>query len=351
MKILVDPVGDIGGAEILMKDITKILKNIRRYYNLEIICALHCNMCEHIEACDYTIDMSSVLRLARKIRLYDNIVFLKTANLREVLDTVDLVLTHQFFVPALLNKKTHVLAIAGRDWGKFYSNQGLFYKLHMLLPYYIRIKFLKRANRILVFNPSSAQWFRTNFGEDKVKLIRTGIFVKDYPKQFTKPTYDFAFVGRFSPEKNPKIIIDTFLGTGFRGIMIGAPEGNVIGNIKIEPFQPREFVIEKIAKSRVGIIPSRFEAFPLILLEYLVMGIPVIKSDSFSTPLDEYTLEFRCCDSTNLKEAFEEVIENYAYYKRLSGKARRIILKHYNLEENFKEAFAGFIDASSYQGF
>ena len=337
MKVYVDGVGDIGGAELFMYEVAKVLYD---NYDVSLICSSLCKDCSKVEEiCNEVINLTSITKtFYRKLKLYDNWYIIKSFILKKYIDNVDVSFFHSFLVPNTINSNK-IVVFDGRDWNTFSNNLSTMRKLHISLPLYFRKKFYNDSNYIIVFNEENLLWYKRLFGEEKVILLPQSVFVDKLHHQHN-PTYDFGYIGRFTNEKNPYIIIDTFKNTHFKGILIGNDqELKISNNITIKPFMDRNSVYKLISKFKVGIIPSIIENFPRVIVEYLGSGVPVLKSDSIKTPLDKFTLEFKCCDKIDLYEKYIHMIENYNYYKRLAEKGRKYVMKKHDKNKNLKRVF------------
>lgn len=100
------------------------------------------------------------------------------------------------------------------------------------------------------------------------------------------------YVGRLSPEKGVKVLVDawkaipdvplTIIGDGPER---AALEAMAPGNVRFAGKQAREQVNEAMATAQALILPSLcLEGFPLVLVEGMAMGVPVIASDSGALP-------------------------------------------------------------------
>ena len=314
VKVFVVNVTNKGGVGVVMKKLCKTLKEMGHY----VVCS---GNGEFPNCCDEQIEIkeSSLEKFLGYL-----VRFLAThTKIRKVAKTVDIIFTHE---PLVCKECGMIVYIDGRDWDRFYRNLNVFGKVINYLPL-LYAKMAVRQSTILLLNSKSREFFVRNYAK---KIIYTPNGIDFKPVKSHKKDYDFIFVGRFSPEKNPQLILDTFSNTKYKGVMIGSNTECTVGNIKVLKFMPRERVFDYISRSRIGIVPSKHETAPMVILEFLSHGLPTIVSDSIDTDTADYCIKFKCCDKKSLLETFEHVYENYSYYEKKYRKISRIVLKKYN---------------------
>lgn len=133
---------------------------------------------------------------------------------------------------------------------------------------------------------------------EKIKLIRCGVdgeYLADAP---TPPPSDarILFIGRFHERKNPDLVQRAVLQLRDEGIAIHATyigdgpmleaqrrrsvQAGLVG--KSETYlgwSDAKTIRDEIRKSRVVVLPSRAEGLPVVLMEAMALGRPVIASD------------------------------------------------------------------------
>lgn len=147
------------------------------------------------------------------------------------------------------------------------------------------------------------------------------------------------YIGRFSPEKRISLLVDAFAdvietNSGARLVLIGArtnsdrtqvisqaKELGVADQIRVKERIPREEVPKWMNRARVFVLPSRNEAFGMVLLEAMACGTPPIGMDSGSVPwvIDDGGLV--CKDSDELCESISLVLSNDEFYYKLRERA------------------------------
>ncbi|ASI99974.1 glycosyltransferase family 4 protein [Thermococcus gorgonarius] len=330
MNIFVHRVGVKGGAQLVMKKVVEVLDKLRDEFDLYIVCSLdgidECKLCDEVFNYNQLLpssfgDVVSNLLLQRKLSSKH----------------FDIVITHSLLPPNLVNNSQYTITFDGRDWSDFIKTRNLVGKLVEYIPWRIREVQYKNSVIFLINPENRDYYFRLH--PQKVFFVPNGVdvgLVSSIPP--VPKVYDFGFLGRFSPEKNPYLVMEAFKNTRFSGIMIGANDNYKVGNIYIKKFMKRKDALREIKKARIGILPSLHEGFPLVLLEFLVLGIPVIVSDSVKTPVDTFVIKFKCCDRDSLLSTFLHVYDNYPYYQKKALKNRRIIIKKFNWEKTLESS-------------
>lgn len=193
-------------------------------------------------------------------------------------------------------------------------------KLLYLLPYLMAKIELKKALVPVAASISSKRFmesinvepgFVTTNGVDLENIpLRLQNFCMSHEKQ-----KEFVFVGRNDYIKNFKILRKVFLSLpeGFRLNVFGF--GGVGRNICFYGWKKKKEVHDFVAKKAFAVIvSSHFEAFPLIVLESLCIGVPVIIS-KFAAPeeLKDFCLVY---DGTEegLTQAVHEMNNSYSFW-------------------------------------
>ncbi|MBR4747952.1 MAG: glycosyltransferase [Abditibacteriota bacterium] len=162
---------------------------------------------------------------------------------------------------------------------------------------------LRNANRLIGVSRIACD---DVFGKRKdTKVFYNGIdlsiFDKSkYPKDDTKDTIDFVHVGRFTPQKNHKFIIDTFnlIKTRFPNIRLtligyGPLEEDIKKQISdlqlnncIAMLPPDTYVPEAMGKADYMIFPSLFEGLSNVAMEAMSMNVMCFGSDCLTREIE-----------------------------------------------------------------
>jgi glycosyltransferase involved in cell wall biosynthesis len=136
---------------------------------------------------------------------------------------------------------------------------------------------------------------------DRFKIISNGIVIKDFDdcqidSRFAN--FTIGFVGRNSPEKRPELFFEIVQQTKIRAKAIGDNFDNFKTDFSevdyFENCNDPEIIRNQFSKISLLIVPSSREGFPLVIMEAMEMGIPVI--------------------ATNVGSVFEHVLDNYNGY-------------------------------------
>ncbi len=172
-------------------------------------------------------------------------------------------------------------------------------KLGFLLPLYKQL-FLKRvlrnANKIIVLNNTQKKRVIQLYGlkTEKITIIPNG-FENEYlfkrtirPKKFIK----LLFVGRLTTQKNIFKLLDVIphvrnsvelhiVGDGeLRSKAENIAKQLELSNVIFHGTLKGNALIEMYKASDIFILPSEREAFPLVLLEAMAMGLPIVANDT-----------------------------------------------------------------------
>jgi glycosyltransferase involved in cell wall biosynthesis len=120
----------------------------------------------------------------------------------------------------------------------------------------------------------------------RFKIISNGIVIRDFDDNQIDSRFDnftIGFVGRNSPEKRPELFFEIVLqtkimakaiGDNFDNFKIDFPEVNYFENCN-----DSEIIRKQFLGISLLIVPSSREGFPLVIMEAMELGIPVIATD------------------------------------------------------------------------
>lgn len=177
---------------------------------------------------------------------------------------------------------------------------------------------------------------------DIVKTVVIPNSLPFYPQQASScENKQVIFVGRFNEQKGLEYLIKTWEGVyqkhkDWALHMYGQGEQEIMLNHLIEDaglgdvvivHQPTKNIIEKYTDSSLFLLTSRFEGLPMVLIEALACGLPVV---SFNCPWgpadiirdgeDGFLVEYLNTDEATLRVC--QLIENPELRKTMSAKAR-----------------------------
>lgn len=168
----------------------------------------------------------------------------------------------------------------------------------VLLPLYKRFilrRVLRAASAVIVLNEKTFKTVRNFYGfEGRLRIMNNGIdeayFKLKRPLFATKPpdTLRLVFVGRLSQQKNVPELLKAIrltkrnvhldiIGEGSEGEPIQKIiKENKLTNVTLHGRLPRSEVMKYYQKCDALIMPSLYEAQPLVLLEAMAARIPII---------------------------------------------------------------------------
>ncbi|MFD2909791.1 glycosyltransferase family 4 protein [Flavobacterium ardleyense] len=183
---------------------------------------------------------------------------------------------------------------------------------------------------------------------ERIVIIPNGILISDFENTIESRFENFTigFVGRNSQEKRPELFFDIVRNLNCKAKVIGDnfeiykndfPKVTYFENCNIP-----KTIREEFSTISVLIVSSSREGFPLVIMEAMELGIPVIATDvgniaehvindknGFVGPVD--AKEFLNFSSFQIKK----LINNKELYVSLSTNAREYAVVNFNIE-NFK---------------
>lgn len=133
---------------------------------------------------------------------------------------------------------------------------------------------------------------------NRVYILTNAVDIETYAPADGEPTYDYVWVGRFSPEKDPLLFVKALAvlaraGEEFRAAMLGSGRLEAELRERIEEVGLAESVdlpgwvespIEYYHRSRVFVSTSRRDALPLTLIEAMSSGLACVAPPVGSIP-------------------------------------------------------------------
>ncbi len=187
---------------------------------------------------------------------------------------------------------------------------------------------------------------------DRFKIVSNGIVIKDFDAcQIDSRFADFTigFVGRNSSEKRPELFFEVVQQTKIKAKAIGDNFDNFkIDFPKVDYFEncnDPDVIRSQFSGISLLIVSSSREGFPLVIMEAMEMGIPVIATDVGS--IAEHVInDVNGYLSGVDKEEFlrfaiskiNAIIQDKELYRNLSLKAREHAEQNFDIK-NFKKQY------------
>lgn len=191
----------------------------------------------------------------------------------------------------------------------------------------------------------------------RFKIIPNGVEIRKFlPDKIDSRFSDFTvgFVGRNSSEKRPELFFKIVEKIKFRAKVIGDSFDNFKNDfpdvIYFENCNNPELIRKEFSDISVLIVTSSREGFPLVIMEAMEMGIPVISTNVGS--IEDHLINKKngyLIDSKNenefLNSAVDKISEIYSdkeLYREISLNAREHASKCFNIEvfkKNYQQLF------------
>jgi len=219
---------------------------------------------------------------------------------------------------------------------------------------------LQEAERVIAVSRMEKNMLKTFFsvGEDRLVYIPLFVEIPDKPNNdvFRRDEIKLLFVGRLSYEKNVDILLSAFnmIEEGVENskklklIIVGdGPQKKYLEdmskfskNIEFTGTKSKNELKLLYKTCDMLILPSRFEVFPLVVLEAMSYGLPVIV-----TPVGDlkYLQNWRQCVFTevnNIADLAEKIrffLENPRESRKIGSKGRKYVEKYHDVNKIFKK--------------
>ena len=188
-----------------------------------------------------------------------------------------------------LFSKTTVYTVHGYH---FHKNSVLKKKLKIILER-VNYKFSYMVIYVCEYdrNIAKAERIMSQSAKSSAKnqVIYNGVEAEG--NNYIEKSLDIVFVGRMVPQKNPMVMVDVLERVKFNSCEIigdGPLLKEVKSAIKVKEIsstvnfsggRPRDYVIETLRKSKVLVMPSSWEGFPILSLEAMANNCVVIAMD------------------------------------------------------------------------
>lgn len=212
-------------------------------------------------------------------------------------------------------------------------------------------------NVVCVANSIAGLHRKFYIAEKKIHVIANGLPDKTWLAREHTST-KIGFIGRLSEEKGPDLFLQTVIPVlkkkqNVQAVLLGdGPQYSVLEaeierhglSAQIHLLGYQENVNRWLAELSVLVISSRTEGTPMVLLEAMQAGVPVVAFSVGGIPdVIEHAKEGLLAQALNTQElsiCVEKILENSELAKELSDNAKKRQAIHYDLANNAKHWFA-----------
>lgn len=173
---------------------------------------------------------------------------------------------------------------------------GLLGSLFLLYKKYILGSVLRAADKVIVFSEEQSALVQTLYRlkKEKLAIIPNGVgveFFSDRPRQYPKDRLSLLYVGRLAIQKRVDRLLEALallqtpvelviVGDGEdRGKLENLAEQLKLSNVRFEGGKYGSELLAHYLQADIFLIPSDKEGMPLVVLEAMAAGLPVIGSD------------------------------------------------------------------------
>jgi len=328
-KIFIWQGGSIGGAEKVMSEITRFLMT---KYGVEVTVGVFRGEPKSLESVIY---MEAPRLFPKKLVAYNTIA--ASLWLTRQLAKFDLVITHSggFW-------KRGRARFVYREPGDLDAlMQALPWRSKLIywLPYLVALFSLKSSDLPIAASQKAGVFFQRHGIKDFVmssNFIETDILPPTQSKEHVSgEIFNLAFVGRADRIKNVGLLIQLMdqLDNSYQLHLFGI-SGDNTRNIHYHGWVPETDIIDYLQQpTHVLLLPSLFEASPMVLLLALALGVPVL-ANAAAVPNELKDLVVTVnAGSDNWLSAIQTVASDYDKYKNASLEASFFVRQHYNTNQ------------------
>lgn len=167
----------------------------------------------------------------------------------------------------------------------------------LLKPYHSILlrRVLKKSHRVICLTNKDKLLLQRKYkiNGNKITVIPNGIPAKYFFNRThtSSHVHKILFVGRLVPQKNPELVIKTLclLNTSFQLTIVGDGElkqklealisVHALSHVTLLGYKNSEEIIKLYRKSDLLLMPSQNEGMPLVALEAMASGLPILTSD------------------------------------------------------------------------
>lgn len=211
---------------------------------------------------------------------------------------------------------------------------------------FITNKILQKTNKIVAVSNFIKQEIESKFSNNSVEVIYNAIDMNSFVASETLPFDYIISVGRLVqlkqfdqliesysksvlPEKNIHLVI---LGTGEEQISLENKITDLNLNDKVHLLGFKDNVWDYISNAKFLVLSSKYEGFPMVILEALCLGIPAVSFDCESGPSEMIQNNFNGIlvqnqNFTELTNKLNIFVEDEILYQNCKNNASLSVLK------------------------
>ncbi len=331
-----------GGAERVAAQQSKLLQNIGfNVYVITIVNSVTYPVCGELLNLGLEIDENDSIK-AKIMRHFRIRKFLRNNN-------IDVVIDHRIR-SSVLNELIYSYFTYSKNSVMYYVHS---YKVENYIPSnnILLRKVFKRGRKIITVSKAIEERVKSTFGFESIQTIYNPIehYTTSLPlTTVASAEYEYVlFYGRLVDEvKNIKLLINSYnksilperniklliIGNGKdKDMLVEMVEGlNLSDMILFKPFVPDPFSIVKEAK--YTLLTSKYEGFPMTILESLACGTPVVSVNCKSGPNEIIRDKFNglLVENNNVEalvEAMDLFVLNTKLYNTCKSNAKASVSK------------------------
>lgn len=224
---------------------------------------------------------------------------------------------------------------------------GRFGWIFYLYKKYIFPLTLRVSDKVIVFSEEQKALVSRKYGVDKHRIIviPNGVSQAFFHRPRTlghREVKRVLYVGRLSPQKNISQLLGAAkeLGDGFSIRIVGDGElknalmerGSELGlnNVEFVGRMNGDRLIQEYNKADIFVITSEREGMPLVVLEAMAAGLPIVGTDVLGndTLIENRGLLVQLNDSHGLAQAIIKLAHDSSLYRELSSKSYGYAMLH-----------------------
>lgn len=225
------------------------------------------------------------------------------------------------------------------------------------------LNYLHRLDTRVVINQVTRDNFRVLYKEnrvslkflDRISIIPNGIEIFPFDPNLIQTRFNnfkIGWVGRNSPEKRLNLFLEILKSNNYRGkIITDILSGTIDDEIEVTlNVSSPDKIRDEFSSISVLIVTSSREGFPLVVMEAMELGIPIISTDVGSIHehvINGYNGYIYSNESSENYNSFvqgklKNMVDDLLFYKEIANNARFHAEKHFDLKLTstlYKEIF------------